>query len=991
VPEPTGLQVVGVPGKAEVDLRVAFAAAKFCAVKELPRTPEAPTRGESDDSLSERVAGLTGAYLSGDGVVVGWKRHTAGSTIDVFVGGDSLVKPSDRQAEDEPDRSVNLPPGCRGDALGAEALLAQLRSFACWQRVKGIADSLSLRDADGPERRSPLRPSLEDTLTTVWREPFAWLVVALPIPLQEVERQSTALSRAIPPLRAKASNSQEHAVNLERQEARYRELQRAELSGLWDIHVFAAAEDPDRARQFGALLCSCFDLDELPYTLKPAGGLSSLEEMLDGGVDDEDGGTSPFDGSTDLLASIASPPRIEVPGVRMRRRPSFDITPETHGDVPLGVIMDASLANAGLMTLSRKALNRHTFVCGATGSGKSQTIRGLLEELSRNAQEKIPWLVIEPAKAEYRGMSGRLEDIAKVIAIRPGTPDAVAGAINPLQPEPGFPLQTHVDLTRALFLASFQSQEPFPQVLSAALTRCYEDLGWDLALGEARAEGVSARYPTLGDLQRTATDVVRGIGYGQEVARNIHGFVDVRLSSLRHGTPGRFFEGGHPLDIGALLKENVVLEIEDLGDDQDKAFLMGSVIVRLVEHLRVRAKEERVRSEEQQEEAVRLRHVTVIEEAHRLLRRTEGRGPAAHAVELFASLLAEVRAYGEGIIIAEQIPSKIIPDVIKNTAVKVVHRLPARDDREAVGATMNLTDAHSEYVVSVTPGAAAVFTDGMDYPALVRMGLGEDRENDDAISIDPPLAGRFSAACSSVCQADGGACTLREMRMAQRLLEDDGRVLLWVELVLLAHITGMPSPSPGPKLRQELIALERRTLDCALAHAVEAGVGSRAPGLSRHYSPASLTRHVAAVLQSQLEGKPPPCSEDDHWTWQAGPFRWNHVFAKLEKWKKAGENGSHPETDSWKSRFGLQLDAKNRDAQVAMLVAIKAREAEHRAGLVYGRNRPSGLETAVDCNRTAEGWAAAMKSRVQAFAFPHNWRWTEHYLKPERSGKPSIG
>ena len=121
----------------------------------------------------------------------------------------------------------------------------------------------------------------------------------------------------------------------------------------------------------------------------------------------------------------------------------------------------------------------------------------------------------------------------------------------------------------------------------------------------------------------------------------------------------------------------------------------------------------------------------MVEEAHRLLRQPPpgtGSGPAAHAVEMFAGLLAEVRAYGEGLVIAEQIPSKLIPDVIKNTAVKIVHRLPALDDRDSVGATMNLTAAQSRYLVTLVPGEAAVFADGMDYPVLARMPDGTARE-----------------------------------------------------------------------------------------------------------------------------------------------------------------------------------------------------------------------------------------------------------------------
>ena len=143
----------------------------------------------------------------------------------------------------------------------------------------------------------------------------------------------------------------------------------------------------------------------------------------------------------------------------------------------------------------------------------------------------------------------------------------------------------------------------------------------------------------------------------------------------------------------------MVFEIEDTGDDRDKAFLMGTVLIQLTEHLRMQARNTGPGT------APGLRHVSVFEDAHRLLRQPQGPGggAAAHAVEMFAGLLAEIRAYGEGLIIAEQIPAKLVPDVIKNTAVKIVHRLPAADDRQVVGATMNLTEDQSAYLVTLTP------------------------------------------------------------------------------------------------------------------------------------------------------------------------------------------------------------------------------------------------------------------------------------------------
>ena len=191
------------------------------------------------------------------------------------------------------------------------------------------------------------------------------------------------------------------------------------------------------------------------------------------------------------------------------------------------------------------------------------------------------------------------------------------------------------------------------------------------------------------------------------------------------------------------MKVSAVLKIEDVGDDKDKAFLMGTVLIRLAEHLRMANRAHPAANPG-------LRHLTVIEEAHRLLRGPEPAagtsGAAAHAVEMFAGLLAEIRAYGEGLVIAEQIPGRLAVDVIKNTAVKIVHRLPAADDREVVGATMNMTPAQNRYLVTLRPGEAAVFVDGMDFPMLAQM---------------PDHAARESAPVS------GGPADLRVRRLGR--------------------------------------------------------------------------------------------------------------------------------------------------------------------------------------------------------------------------------
>jgi uncharacterized protein len=953
-------------GSDHAGAEAAVSAMRFAQVFELPRI--IANAGHDDVSHAQRLAALAGAYLRGDAVAVGWHRSSPGGKVGITVGGDALIKRFERSGRDEPEVTVNLPPGSRGIEVDRQELNRTFDRLKAWTRVTGVVDALSMETPTAEPSAASPSLSLDETVTTVWREPFAWLAVAVPVGQSDVRREASTLARSIPALRSKASNSQEHAVNLERDESRYRELLRAELQGLWDVHVLVGAADAGAAAQFAALLCASIDLSALPYTLRPSNLAAPYLDALSGSCNEDHGGASPFRASTDLLAAIAAPPRRELAGIRLRQRPTFDITPETAGDIRLGPIVDSAFASAGLMTLSDEALKRHTFVCGATGAGKSQTVRNMLESLASRPGGAVPWLVIEPAKAEYRNLAGRLQDGTGLVTLQPGAPDVAPAGINPLEPEAGFPLQTHVDLTRALFLAAFQANEPFPQVISLALTRCYAELGWDLALGETREDVESPTYPSLGDLQRVARDVVTEIGYGAEIMRNVRGFVDVRLSSLRYGTPGHFFESGHPLDIGELLRQNVVLEIQDLGDDQDKAFLMGAMIIRLYEHLRVRDRLRAVGEEP-------LRHVTVIEEAHRLLRSSSEDGSSTHAVELFGSLLAEVRAYGEGIIVAEQIPSKIIPDVIKNTSIKIMHRLPARDDREAVGATMNLSDEQSEFMVTVQPGLAAVFTDGMDYPALVRVDLGEDRESAERASTTAPLAGRFSAACGAQCQQN--ACTLRQMRLAQHVLDDEPSVALWTEVVVLAHIVGLPSPSPGAVLLESLARLDERTQECALAHAVQRAVAVRTQGFSRLYSAGSLAAHLADVLHAQITGQPQPCSDVDHWEWQAGPYRWNHIRQALELWKRVGETAAHPETERWATDYGIALKADSPTDQVAELKNLTHKHKGLRPLLLFGSDDPSEIETSVGSHRNADDWQEALTSGLDALLFDRDWRWPE--------------
>ena len=766
---------------------------------------------------------LTAAYHGQEEpVAFGWIRPAASGPVHVVAAGirfpGSIVDPAPR--------------------LGA-----LLDEVACWHEIAVVSDGLLAGDERDSQAAGPPGPALEDGLLGSWVDPFGWIVMATPLPAPGLRALADDVARRLHLAEAAADRFPERAVEARRLTARHAELRRGTSSGFWRIRVAAGACDPASARRFAGLLCGAMKLNELPYLLMP-----HADQPAD-------------PGSTELLAALVRPPETEIPGVRLALRPEFDVTPDLPPDrgpaVSLGDILDRNLVPAGPFRVPLRSLNRHVFVCGATGAGKSHTIRGLLAEAAAHG---IPWLVIEPAKAEYRFLASRLAGAGEVIRIRPGEADAIAAGLNPLEPATAggsrFPLQTHAELVRALFTASFRSEEPFPQVMSAALTRVYEEAGWDLALGEPLRPGAAPPYPALGDLQRAAERVVGEIGYSQRVTDDVLGFIRVRIASLRAGTTGRFLEGGHRIDFGRLLERNVVLEIEDVGDDRDKAFLMGTVLIRLAEHLRL------TRGDGSPD----LRHLTVIEEAHRLLRRPEPGeqpGAGAHAVEMFAGLLAEIRAYAEGLIIAEQIPARVIEDVVKNTAVKLVHRLPAADDRDAVGATMNVTPAQSRYLVTLPPGQAAAFADGMDYPMLVQITDYPERvvapvpvASDCASVVSPRSAG---------CGPDCGArpCTLREMRAAQRVLAEYPWLPAWAELTVAAHLAGWPMPVPVPGTLAQLKEVPGRLARCAVSQAVDAAVAARLPVTA---DPAGLSSHAADAIAARVSR--------DAWLCPAREPRW---------------------------------------------------------------------------------------------------------------------
>lgn len=856
------------------------------------RITEVPLREERDRVVGRhRILGtLTIAHGAARPVVVAWIRARPRGPVQVIVGGVEAGPEAD-------DAIIAFPPGARGRRQSASEIDAALTGLR-WERTHLALDA-------GTVSEESLADRLED-LFALTSEPMAFLAVARPVPTASVDATIGALSDELAKLEALRSGRGVHRRQLARIEQNLEYLDDSVGVGCWELEVWSGGKDEQGARVAAAVLAGSGDLAEVPLLLRSSSSSSASQHAW----------SQAAVVGADAVAALVRPPFRELPGVRVSPLPEFDQNVEDKVQIRLGAVLDGSRSPAAPFGVSLDSVNRHVFVSGATGAGKSETVRSLLLSLN---QRGIPWLVIEPAKAEYAGIGPWLDPQNPLVVVRPGDPSVPPPMINPLEPSSivvngvrhAFPLQTHLDMVKALFTASFDADEPFPQVLSAGLTRAYQARGWNLVTGLARDPGLSApEWPTLGDLVSESLAVVDGLGYGAEVRNNVRGFIRVRVESLRTGTPGRFFEGGYPLDLDDLLGRPAVFEIEDLGDDKDKAFFIGSLIIRLVELLRLRQRHGLQKPG--------LSHVLVIEEAHRLLRRVAEESPSAHAVTMFANLLAEIRAYGEGVVVAEQIPSKVIPDLVKNSAVKLMHRLPAEDDRATVGATMNLTETQSAHVVALEPGTAVAHSAGMDRPVLVRIDRVSSHQQTGASTSSPTLAARVGADPD---EQAGMRLALGRLESARDLVTPS--LALWAEQVVVAHLTNDVIGEPAGSWFTTLQKAGKRRSRCAIGLAVGEAVSRRFTLIRSWHDPNVFAGAVAGSMATQLETGRRLDRPD--WTWAIGQFRYTRIRSALTSAPRGADTATpHPGSGRWRAA-GIDLPGPSWAEQLEQIDGLRTR------------------------------------------------------------------
>ncbi|HEY2518801.1 MAG TPA: hypothetical protein VGJ19_01725, partial [Streptosporangiaceae bacterium] len=370
-------------------------------------------------------------------------------------------------------------------------------------------------------------------------------------------------------------------------------------------------------------------------------------------------------------------------------------------------------------------------VAGCAGSGTARTVRQLLAQAT---EAGLPWLLASPAGADHQGLPAYRGLPATVID--PVDPDAVPLTFSPLALAPGCPLPAHLALAGSLLDLALGADERLSLLVTQALRQTYRGAGWDLVTG--RPSG-PVRLPDLRDLHGALRGLIARSGYDRATRARLRGTVDTRFEAWLDGPAGRFLTGGHPAgpaDLSELLRRRVVLATRDLAA-ADRALVTGALLIRLAGHLRGQ------RAQRGQPPAgTGLRHLLVLDEARILLREDGDGRPGTRAAERFAALIPELAAAGVGTVLTERRPALLTPDVTRDLALRIVHRLPGRADRDAIGVTGG----------EPAPGTATVLADGAATPVRIAPGPAATEPEPEPEPPWPPHQ-RRSPACGRCCRA----------------------------------------------------------------------------------------------------------------------------------------------------------------------------------------------------------------------------------------------
>lgn len=419
--------------------------------------------------------------------------------------------------------------------------------------------------------------------------------------------------------------------------------------------------------------------------------------------------------STKEMAVAMSFPQKSLPGIPVLECVAFgrSVT-QFERDQSKESICIGQISNFGIVDpnysvdIDLASLTGHTFITGSTGSGKSNAIYTLLETL--HTKRNIPFLVIEPAKGEYKEVFGGRKDVHVFGTNAKLTPLL---RLNPFSFPKNVHVMEHIDRLIEILNAVWPMYAAMPAILKEAIECTYEKIGWDLINSDCLHS--AEIFPDFYDLLDVLPEVINQSDYSQEIKGNYAGALVTRIRSLTNGYFKSIFQKDE-LDSAQLFDQSCIVDLSRVGSSETKALLMGILFLKLQEY----------RISNASGSNVKLRHITVLEEAHNLLRKSsnsqseDSSNVQGKSVEMISNAIAEMRTYGEGFIIADQAPGLLDSSVIRNTNTKIIFRLPDFEDRCLVGKAARLDDNQIGELARINRGCAAVYQNDWLEPVLCK-------------------------------------------------------------------------------------------------------------------------------------------------------------------------------------------------------------------------------------------------------------------------------
>lgn len=369
---------------------------------------------------------------------------------------------------------------------------------------------------------------------------------------------------------------------------------------------------------------------------------------------------------------------------------------------------------SGRVLLDKNNLTSHAFITGSTGAGKSNAIYQLIRNICFEVideSERTHFMVIEPAKGEYKDIFGGYDDVM-VLGTNPYKSKLLR--INPFSFPEDIHILEHIDRLIEIFNVCWPMYAAMPAVLKEAIERAYEISGWNLNSSKCvYGAGEKRIFPNFLDVLNQVNKVIKESEYSSDSKGDYVGALSMRLSSLTNGINGQILTNNE-IAYEDLFDKNVIVDLSRVGSTETKALLMGLLIIKLQEYRMSCARGSNKK----------LSHLTILEEAHNLLKRTsmeqsaESSNLTGKSVEMLANAIAEMRTYGEGFIIADQSPGLMDLSVIRNTNTKIIFRLPDATDRELVGKAANLNEQQIVELAKLKTGVCAVYQNNWIEPVL---------------------------------------------------------------------------------------------------------------------------------------------------------------------------------------------------------------------------------------------------------------------------------